>query len=105
MICSLERFNSYLLKQEKESGILELEDDPKLVRAMLRHLYKLDYAKDIGDTDKVDIPKMVFDARVYATADKYDIPSLKILAMANFEKKAKTWETATDFSLSIKVIY
>jgi hypothetical protein len=72
---------------------------------MLRHLYGLDYAKDIDDTDKVDIPKMVFDAQIYATADKYDIPSLKDLVIANFDKKLKTRQAATDFSLSIKVIY
>lgn len=72
---------------------------------MLRHLYGFDYGEDIDNIDEADLPKMVFDAQVYATADKYDIPSLKSLAIANFEKRAKTQETATDFSLSIKVIY
>jgi hypothetical protein len=66
---------------------------------VLRYLYGFDYTK------AVDLPLMVFTAQVYALADKYDIPALKILATTKFEALATdSWNT-TDFPHSIKVMY
>jgi hypothetical protein len=66
---------------------------------VLRYLYGFDYA------EAVDLPLMVFATRVYALADKYDIPALKILATTKFEAVAKDGWNTTDFPRSIKVMY
>jgi speckle-type POZ protein len=69
------------------------------VHASLRYLYGFNYA------DGVDLPQMVFNAQVYALADKYDILALTTLAAAKFEELAKAGWNTTDFLHSIKVIY
>jgi hypothetical protein len=122
----------FAFKQESESGIIDVDDDPTIVAAVIRYLYEFDYSDeddkgdesddgdeggeghvgvvgDVGDEgdlgDETDIPRMVFHVKVYALADKYDIPGLKALATAKFEKVARAeWNTA-DFPLSISAIY
>ena len=65
------------------------KDDPIILRAVLQYLYGFDYA------DGVDLSQMVFNAQVYALADKYDFLALKSLAAAKFQAQAKAgWNTA-----------
>jgi hypothetical protein len=94
------RLNIYFI-QESISGVIDLEDHPTIVNAVLRYLYVFDYSDD-GDRD---LPQMVFNVKVYALADKYDIPKLKPLAIEKFEKVAKANWNTTDFALSISAIY
>ncbi|KAF4627649.1 hypothetical protein G7Y89_g10503 [Cudoniella acicularis] len=103
ILCSQSRFFMRRCNgefEEAESGILELhDDDPIIVNAMLRHLYGFEYA------DGVHLPEMIFNARIYGLADKYQIPNLKGLAKTKFESVARAGWNTIEFPLSIEIIY
>ena len=63
---------------------------------MLRYLY------GFNSTDGVDLPQMVFNAQVYALADKYDILALKILAATKFKELAKAAGIQPTFLIVLK---
>ena len=72
-------------KQKTELNIIELDSNNlTVIHVMLQYLYKFDY------TDDINFSQMIFTAQVYVLADKYDIQTLKTLAMTKFEKLAKT---------------
>lgn len=70
---------------------------------MIGYLYKLDYSD--SPLDCGGHPALLIDAQVYTIAEKYNIPSLKDLALKKFdEMEGKGWEDA-GFPLAIKEIY
>jgi hypothetical protein len=66
---------------------------------MLRHLYGFEY------TDGVHLPEMIFNARIYGLADKYEILTLKGLAKTKFESVARAGWNTIEYPLSIEIIY
>ena len=66
---------------------------------MLQHLYGFEYS------GSVHLPEMIFNARIYGLADKYEILSLKGLAKTKFESVARAGWNTIDFPLSIEIIY
>lgn len=87
---SCERLNYYLhLAQEASDRIIELhDDDPVYFEIMLKYCYTLEWeARPRGDLDFSD---GFFENRfftpigVYALADKYDIPGMRVCAARAF---------------------
>jgi len=69
--------------QEGKSRIIHLkEEDPVLVKQLLTACYSCDYDGTVGD----DNP-MCFNARMYAAADRYQIPFLKTLAKSQISSQ------------------
>ena len=66
---------------------------------MLRHLYGFE------DTDGVHLTEMIFNARIYSLADKYEILVLKGLAKTKFELVARADWNTIEYPLSIEIIY
>jgi speckle-type POZ protein len=66
---------------------------------MLRFLYSFDYSNVCGTSS------MVYDARVYQIADKYDIPALKAHSMDKFGVAITTGWSMDDFPLAVSVVY
>lgn len=70
---------------------------------MIGYLYKLDYSD--APLDCGGHPALLIDAQVYTIAEKYNIPSLKVLAMEKFDGTVdKGWEDG-GFPLAIREIY
>lgn len=91
------------VSQEAASKEISLADNPINVEKMIGYLYKLDYSN--SPLDCGGQPTLLIDAQVYTIADKYNIHSLKDLALKKFgEMVAKGWEN-DGFSLAIKEIY
>ncbi|THY73878.1 hypothetical protein D6C86_04965 [Aureobasidium pullulans] len=68
------------------SGTISLgdDDDPKAIHAMIRHLYDLPYDQAsvlFANSASVDL---MFHINVFEVADKYDVPSLRVLAVGRF---------------------
>ncbi|MCJ1244620.1 hypothetical protein MMC30_001818 [Trapelia coarctata] len=62
-------------KEAMQSSITLEDDDPAFVGGMLEYLYTMVYPSVASVFRKSD--DLVFDARMYAIADKYDLPDLK----------------------------
>jgi hypothetical protein len=118
--------------KESYSGRIELEDDPATVERMISYMYTFDY-RDEEHRDHRDLclessicnipsryeshehrniihqekdqPALLSSVRVYAIADKYDIPSLKRLAKERFESWAKKNWAREDFSDIVREIF
>ena len=81
---------------EASSQKVELQEDlPTAVERMIRFFYTCDYDDAIDTTkpkpkydDKEPSDRLQVNAWMYATADKYDVPSLKTLAVEKFAKLA-----------------
>ncbi len=70
---------------------------------MIGYLYKLDYSD--APLDCGGHPALLIDAQVYTIAEKYNIPSLKVLAREKFDGTVdKGWED-DGFPLAIREIY
>lgn len=67
------------------------EDDPNLIRAMLRHLYDLPYEYQYDEDVPAPTSQMLsedplnFYLEMFTLADKYDIPSLRDGAVEKFD--------------------
>ena len=84
--------------QEAAEGVIELpDDDLPVVEAMLNFLYHFDY--------QASISPMIFNAKVYSIADKYDIPTLKSQAVEKSRKSVETCWSMDDFPHAIREIY
>ena len=67
-----------------------------------------DYNSDaVADEEEepLDDSQMVLHTRVYALAEKYDIPSLKYLAKSKFEMAMACFYDSPDFALAIEEVY
>lgn len=80
-----------------------LDDNPIIVEKMMGYLYKLDYSD--SPQDCAGHPALLINAQVYTIAEKYNIHSLKKLALKKFDGMAvNCWED-DGFSSAIKEIY
>lgn len=71
--------------QEGISHVIELkEDDPTLLRQVLLACYTCSYDDTVGGDNNSELDN---NARIYAMADKYDMPFLKKLATATFQAR------------------
>ncbi|THY98306.1 hypothetical protein D6C92_02931 [Aureobasidium pullulans] len=68
------------------SGTVSLgdDDDPKAIRAMIRHLYDLPYDQASVLFSGSASADLMFHINVFETADKYDVPSLRALVVGKF---------------------
>lgn len=95
---------TYIVISQKEtySGIIDLStNDPVIVRAALRFFYQKDY------TENVALHSMVLHASVYAFADIYNIPALRVLSRSNYEAEVKGGPICNpkEFAKSVTIIY
>ncbi|KAF4241736.1 hypothetical protein CNMCM8980_002260 [Aspergillus fumigatiaffinis] len=72
---------------EAETGKIDLpDDDPEAVNIMVQHLYGQSYKDARANSDaSCEKDLAIQDARVYAIADKYNIPLLKECAKGEFK--------------------
>jgi speckle-type POZ protein len=85
-------------------GAIHLKgDDVFAVEAMLRFMYTSDY--DASGSAGNSASPMVFNAKVYSIADKYDVPSLKSQAREKFKKTVETCWNMDDFPYAIAEAY
>ncbi|KAF5554419.1 hypothetical protein FPHYL_8439 [Fusarium phyllophilum] len=86
--------------KESSEGNIDIKDfDPGVVDAMLRFIYSFEYDNTQGT------PPMIFDARMYQIADKYDIAALKTESKKKFELTiANGWAT-DDFPVAANLVY
>lgn len=102
------------LKQESNSKEVELhDDDPEAMTAVLRHLYGLPYAADLAEWH--DGSTLLPHVLVYTTAEKYQVPSLKIDSLANLKnilhhhrgngESASAWVVSPDCLSSLRQIH
>ncbi|PGH02258.1 hypothetical protein AJ80_08883 [Polytolypa hystricis UAMH7299] len=85
--------------KEGRNGEICLEDGPEIIEAMLRFIYDSDYTIEDG-VDTYATP-MVFHAKVYSIADKYDVPTLRAHARDKFEQAINT----PDFQPAIAEVF
>ncbi|KAG9652277.1 hypothetical protein KCU64_g8417, partial [Aureobasidium melanogenum] len=73
------------------------DDDPKAIRAMIRHIYDLFYEQDLFTSQF--ILDLMFHVNVFAAADKYDVPSLRAVVVHKFPQLMnQRWSTSqTEF--------
>jgi len=90
--------------QEAVSQEITLPDDyPIIVEKMIGYLYKLDYSDSPQDCG--GHPALLINAQVYTIAEKYNIHSLKNLALRKFDEMLKNCWEDDGFSSAIKEIY
>lgn len=72
--------------QVASSGTISLgdDDDPKAIHAMVRHLYDLPYDQASVLFAKSTSADLMFHINVFEVADKYDVPSLRVLSVGKF---------------------
>jgi speckle-type POZ protein len=70
---------------------------------MLNFMYLFDYNASSGDQARAS--PMIFNAKVYSIADKYDVMALKSQAKEKFEKAAKSCWNMEDFPPAISEVY
>ncbi|KAM3068339.1 hypothetical protein ACMFMG_009478 [Clarireedia jacksonii] len=102
--------SNYFLKafqgdwKESKDGRIHLQgDDVFAVEAMLQFMYTFDYNASGGA--KSSSSPMVFNAKVYSIADKYEVLSLKSHAKQKFETTVDTCWDMDDFPHAITEVY
>ncbi|KAK1762209.1 hypothetical protein QBC33DRAFT_602032 [Phialemonium atrogriseum] len=103
--------------KENATGTVNLEeDDPEVVKTMVYYFYHNDYQapprnsgcesnnNSIG-TVQPPGPNLLHHSRVYALAEKYGIPSLKVLAVKKFTDETNHWRKHEDFAKAAREIY
>ncbi|PQE33412.1 BTB POZ domain protein [Rutstroemia sp. NJR-2017a WRK4] len=90
-------------KESTDGHITLKEDDVSAVEAMLRFMYTFDY--DASSSAKSSSSPMVFNAKVYSIADKYEVLSLKSYAKQKFETTVETCWDMDDFPHAIAEVY
>ena len=89
------------MSQEGISHIIELkEDDPALLREVLKACYTGTYDDTISGCNELD-----FDAQVYSLADKYDIQFLKELSKGLVQAKLDGPLDIPQFLKAVRTIY
>lgn len=86
---------------QESSGLVTLANDPPAaIRALLQHLYGIEYTED------PDTALVVHHARVYTVGEIYQVPELKTLAAARFREAASFVRVNyEDLAQAIKEIY
>ncbi|KKY23254.1 putative btb poz-like protein [Diplodia seriata] len=80
-------FNPTLGFKEARSGEIEMNDDYyDNIYALLEYLYTYDYKVVLSGEDRGPVPELRFHVKIYATADRYDVPKLKNLARTKFSQ-------------------
>lgn len=81
-----ERCGDGMFKEGKERKIDLQEDDPDDVRRMIEFFYTSNYddGSEDSDVESEQFPINI-DAKMYALADKYDVPVMQALALEKFE--------------------
>ncbi|KAK5710265.1 hypothetical protein LTR17_019035 [Elasticomyces elasticus] len=115
--------------KEAKEGVITLEDDhPTVVKGMLQFMYNVDYltgcmewvhdsdcGRDIeygecycdgnGGNPSIRFQPLLFDVHIHIIADKYDLPGLAMLAVADFKMRAEVeWNTRT-FAEAVFLVY
>ncbi|KAI4849147.1 hypothetical protein E4T44_03528 [Aureobasidium sp. EXF-8845] len=66
------------------------DDDPKAIRAMIQHIYDSDQTIYLSSP----ITELMYHVNVFAAADKYDVPSLRVLVVSRFTQlMEQKWST------------
>ncbi|KAG4272582.1 hypothetical protein FPRO04_10535 [Fusarium proliferatum] len=102
LFCHSEYFKKQLDGPWKESSerVIEIMDfDPAVVKAMTLFLYCFDYESP------ADSPAMMFHAKVYQIADKYDIEALKRLAATKYGTSIDAGWEMDSFPDAIELAY
>ncbi|PVH90262.1 hypothetical protein DM02DRAFT_507036, partial [Periconia macrospinosa] len=117
VLCSRSKFFKNACKggfMEASSGTIDLQDDdPDTVKAMLQFCYTADCAYGTALHAKVREPfvysrlrpKHLIINQVYATAEKYNIKSLKDLARGKFQTAAYSDWNSPYFPVTIGFVY
>lgn len=112
MIWTLEAEQEYhpadkAVKESQESKANLQDDEPELIEQMVLFLYTLRYpAAAIKTRDRLK-QDLVADAKMYAIADKYDIPALKdavVAAFANLLNRISGEEKPTPMTFLTELI-
>ena len=101
------------MPQEAESGVITIKDDqPEMYKLMIHYLYHLDYTADV--VNLADMDGEVFTATpimihiyMFALGDKYEIPSLRCLAIYKFKQLIRSSEGLhpDDLAAATRLIY
>ncbi|MCJ1245142.1 hypothetical protein MMC30_002343 [Trapelia coarctata] len=90
IICSQSKYFTGIcdgdFKKSHENKIDLQGDDPKLVEQMVLFLYTARYPAPLVEKKQRAEQDLITDARLYALADKFDIPALKHAVVAAFTK-------------------
>lgn len=62
------------------------DDDPEAILAIIRHIYGFPYdcSYDAGPPPLAILTDLMFHINVFAAADKYDVPSLRMIVVEKF---------------------
>jgi len=71
------------------------DEDPTVIKALINGMYRLDYTDD-QDITGVAVNPFIFNANIFAVAEKYDIPALKLLAAQKFRSHRSRLTTTSD---------
>jgi hypothetical protein len=71
-----------MFRETQERKIDLKEDDPSLVEMMIKYFYTFTYDET---PPRAEISSLGLHARMYTTADKYEVLGLKAIALENFE--------------------
>lgn len=87
------------LKQEAETGILDLSEDPEgIVAALVQFCYEFTY-------DEPAEAPMTFHVRMFDIGERYTIPDLQALAARKFELSSVAKWSTEDFAVATREIY
>lgn len=89
----------YGFKESDQNTITLHEDDPDALNVLIKCLYR--HHADITSSNS---KPMTFAVKVYAIADKYDIPTLRSQAAARFSKVLSPEADLEDFINAIKTV-
>ena len=79
------------------------DQEPYVVQAAIFHAYEGTFDDGVGNRPDRD-GTQVFDAKVYALADEYGMPELKILALTKLEVLAEGRYMDQGFADAIRVV-
>ncbi|KAL1969168.1 hypothetical protein VTN77DRAFT_422 [Rasamsonia byssochlamydoides] len=88
-------------KETASNTITLTDDNPYAVEAMLQHLYGMDYIVAYHPGLSIEL----FDAKVYAIAEKFGIPSLKDEVKTMFTSQVKETWNSEDFPPAVAEVY
>lgn len=94
---------------ESETGIYEMVDiSASEVIRLIDFFYTMDYQEDPYDVEQPEEPRtssLQLHAQMFALGDRYDIPSLRTLAVHRYEKVCSQERNTLDFLESIPQVY
>ncbi|CAI7615148.1 unnamed protein product [Penicillium glandicola] len=89
------RFFADIPRESKEAFVFEIKDEhPRIVEAMIRSFYGLHY--DVNQSEPQMCP-MLFNVKVYAIADKFEVDYLKTQAKLTFVTLAQDHWNSDEF--------